>query len=106
MDGLYKIDKFFPYKIKTQGRAYIQDSDLQIYIPNLKESTHFENANPFDKLLSYYHEVGIPSKMRNGGAKQEALRIAMEEAESTFNSMMEISKQLRQVCHELIQMKT
>lgn len=103
----YKIDKLLPYKTKARGRPYVKDGDLQIHIPNVKEAAHLENANAFNKLLSYYHEVGRAQRTSHGElGEKDAVRLAMEEAETTFNSMMEISKQLRQACQELMQMQT
>jgi|688.fasta_scaffold03877_9 hypothetical protein len=103
----YKIDKLLPFKTKAQGRPYVKDGDLQIHLPNIKGTGQLENANAFNKLLSYYHEIGKTSS--TGGRnfiEQDAVRVAMEEAENTFNSMMEISKQLRQACQEIMQMQT
>jgi flagellar hook-basal body complex protein FliE len=101
----YKIDKLMPYKTKARGRPFVKDGDLQIHLPNMKEAAHLENANAFTKLLSHYtNEI---SKTNVHGLKDEMSPIqkAMEEAESTFNSMMEISKELRQACQEILQMQ-
>ncbi len=104
----YKIDKLMPYKTKAQGRTYVKDGDLQIQLPHsTKEAAHLENTHAFNKLLSYYQEIGHSSAAQTGGitSERETVKTAMEEAESTFNSMMEISKQLRQACQELMQMQ-
>lgn len=104
----YKIDKLMPYKSQV-GRTYVKDGDLQIHIPsNMKEAAHLENAQAFNKLLSHYtKEIGVATPYTSGGVNErESVRLAMEDAESTFNSMMEISKQLRQACQELMQMQT
>jgi flagellar hook-basal body complex protein FliE len=102
----YKIDKLMPYKTKV-GRTYVKDGDLQIHLPNAKETAHLENAQAFNKLLSHYtKEVGQTHSATTGGVNEkESIRLAMEDAEQTFNSMMEISKQLRQACQELMQMQ-
>lgn len=105
----YKIDKLMPYKAKARGRTYVKDGDLQIHMPHMKESAHLENANAFNKLLTYYtNEVGKSNMQTGAGGvvnERETVRLAMEDAENTFNSMMEISKQLRQACQELMQMQ-
>jgi len=102
----YKINNLTPYKTKV-GRTYVKDGDLQIHLPNMKEAAHLENAHAFNKLLSYYtKEIGNSQAQATGGINErESIRLAMEDAESTFNSMMEISKQLRQACQELMQMQ-
>jgi hypothetical protein len=104
----YKIDKLVPYKTKARGRAYVKDSDLQIHMPNVKEPTHLDNANAFNKLLSYYNEVG---KTQSTGApnwvnEREAIRSALMDAESIFNSMVEMSKQLQASANELMEMQS
>jgi hypothetical protein len=101
----YKIDKLVPYKTKV-GRTYVKDGDLQIHLPNAKEAAHLENAQAFNKLLSHYtKEIGNSPQTSGGVSEKESIRLAMEDAETTFNSMMEISKQLRQACQELMQMQ-
>lgn len=102
----YKIDKLMPYKTKV-GRTYVKDGDLQIHLPNMKETTHLENAQAFNKLLSHYtKEIGSSNSQTAGVlSEKESIRQAMEDAETTFNSMMEISKQLRQACQEMMQMQ-
>ncbi len=103
----YKIDKLMPYKTKT-GRTYIQDGNLQINSPHMKEGARAENANAFNKLLSYYtKEVSNEhvSTANPSVVERETVRIAMQDAEQTFNSMMEISKQLRSACQEIMQLQ-
>jgi hypothetical protein len=103
----YKIDKLVPYKTKA-GRTYIQDGNLQINSPHMKESAHTENANAFNKLLSYYTQAVSHEHIQAANQnviERETLKVAMEDAEQTFNSMMEISKQLRAACQELMQMQ-
>lgn len=103
----YKIDKLMPYKTKA-GRTYIQDGNLQINSPQMKETGQLEHAEAFNKLLSYYTKEVSNQRIQStheGITEREAVRIAMEEAEQTFNSMMEISKQLRTACQEIIQLQ-
>jgi flagellar hook-basal body complex protein FliE len=103
----YKIDKLMPYKTKT-GRTYIQDGNLQINSPHMKEGSKAENANAFNRLLSYYTKEIAPEHMHvanQNAIERETLRIAMQDAEQTFNSMMEISKQLRAATQEIMQMQ-
>ena len=104
----YKIDKLMPYKTKVREHPFVKDGDLQVHILNTKEATQLENANAFNKLLSYYQEAGRTQSTMSGSpvGEREAVRLAMEDAENTFNSMMEISKQLRQSCQELMQMQS
>lgn len=100
----YKIDKLLPYKTKPQGRAYVKDGDLQIHLPQTKEAS---NANAFEKLLSYYHEVGKAQQASGTGIANERVnvRLAIEEAETTFKAMMEISNQLKIASQEILQMQ-
>ena len=102
----YKIDKLMPYKTKV-GRTFVKDGDLQIHVPQMKDAAHLENVQAFNKLLSHYtKEIGGAQSQASGGINEkEAIRLAMADAETTFNSMMEISKQLHQACQELMQMQ-
>lgn len=104
----YKIDKLMPYKTKARGRTFVKDGDLQIQLPNVKETQHLENANAFNKLLSYYsNEVGKAHSQSAAGqvSEKESVKMALQDAETTFNSMMEISKELRQACQNIMQMQ-
>ena len=101
-----RLEKFMPYKAKT-GRTYVQDSNLQLNSPHSKESPHTANAKAFNRLLSYYtkemaHEQNQPI---NQDHIEHELSDAMEDAEQKFNSMMDISKQLRVACQDLIKTK-
>jgi flagellar hook-basal body complex protein FliE len=103
----YKIDKLMPYKTKA-GRTYVQDGNLQINSPHMKETAQTENANTFNKLLSYYTKEIANQQIHaahQGISEREAVRTAMQDAEQTFNSMMEISKQLRTACQEIMQLQ-
>jgi flagellar hook-basal body complex protein FliE len=103
----YKIDKLLPYKTKPHGRAYVKDGDLQIHLPQTKDASQLQNANAFDKLLSYYHEVGRAQQSTASGIanERESVRLAIVEAETTFKTMMEISNQLKQASQEVLQMQ-
>ncbi len=103
----YKIDKLMPYKTKA-GRTYIQDGNLQIHSPHMKENAQTENTQTFNKLLSYYTKEVSHDQVHGANQnviERETLKVAMQDAEQTFNSMMEISKQLRAACQELMQMQ-
>lgn len=102
----YKIDKLMPYKTKV-GRTFVKDGDLQIHVPQMKDAAHLENVQAFNKLLSHYtKEIGSSQPHASGNVtERDAIRLAMEDAETTFNSMMEVSKQLHQACQELMQMQ-
>lgn len=103
----YKIDKLLPYKTKPKGKAYVKDGDLQIHLPQTKDAAHLQNANAFDKLLSYYHEVGRTQQATGAGiaSERESVRLAIVEAETTFKAMMDISNQLKQASQEVLQMQ-
>jgi hypothetical protein len=101
----YKIDKMMPYKTKA-SRTYVKDGDLQIHLPSMKE-THLENATAFNQLLSHYAKEVGHSHLQSLGtvSEHESVRIAMEDAETAYKAMMEISKQLRQACENLMQLQ-
>lgn len=104
----YKIDKLIPYKTNARERPYIKDDDLQIHIPHAKETSQTESTSAFKELISHYQPTNNVHV-----SEQEAIHVAKNELESiynsymdTYNSMMEISKQLREASQEFIQMQS
>lgn len=104
MSNKLKINNLHPYK--TQKKTLIHDGNLQINASNNTE--HLDDVKAFHRLLSYYakevHKIPIEN-ISKPSLECEEVQSAMEEAESTFKSMMEISKQLREACNDIIQLK-
>jgi hypothetical protein len=107
-DELYRLDRLRPYKLKTETHAYIQDEDLQISVPQLKEPLN-SNASWADIYVHYLNE-GEESESSLAFLQQSAsndeLSEAMAEAEASFESMMEIRNQLLSAYQEFLQMQT
>lgn len=106
-NDFYKIDKLMPYKTHA-GRTYIQDGNLQINSPHIKDLGHTENAQAFNKLLTYYTKEVSNQHVQvtqQAVTERDSIKAAMQDAEQTFNSMMEIGKQLRLACQEIMQMQ-
>lgn len=104
---LHHIEKLLPYKTKPKSHSYIQDGDLQIHIPNVKDASNLDPSINFRSIYSnFLSEAGKvqPEAFGTGIGQGDDLKLAMEEAKSAFNSMMEIREQLNQAYREFMQM--
>lgn len=105
----YKIDKLLPYKAKPKGHIQIKDGDLQINVPHAKDMGPLSTSSvSFKKILSdYMNEVGhirsepITEKITD----HDEIQKAMDDAASSFESMMQIRKELEDAYKELMQMQ-
>jgi flagellar hook-basal body complex protein FliE len=101
----FKIDKLPPAKAKAQTRTHIKDGDLHIQAPNVKDSSQVEGAS-FKNILSNLNQANaIQSKEGTERVyEREDVQKAMEEAANSFESMMQIQKELENAYQELRQM--
>ncbi len=98
-DARYRLDKLPPYKSKIETRTYCK----------AKELSNSEAAKIFRDIYSHY--VNDPENVFLGGAFQcplakDELSIAMDEAEASYHSMMEIRNQLLNAYQEFLQMRS
>lgn len=107
-NDFYKIDRLLPYRTKAQGRTHIKDGDLQIQMPNVKETVHLDSTVNFKNILSQYlGELGNTAHTENVASlkEHEDIQKAMDEAASSFQSMMQIRKELEDAYKEIMQMQ-
>jgi len=104
-NDFYKIDKLPPAKTKAQSRTHIKDGDLQIQASNIKDPSHVEGAS-FKNILSNLSQTNAVHV--NEGLEHiyehEDVQRAMNEAASSFESMMQIQKEIENAYQELRQM--
>lgn len=104
----YQIEKLIPHKTKPKGTAYIRDDDLQIHIPNVRDAPQLDAASNFKSIYSHFlNESGKiqASDMQTQANQGTELKLAMEEMQTTFDSMMQIREKLNQAYQEFMQMQ-
>ena len=108
-EEINKIDRLIPQQVSPKKQQPIQGENLQVPLNTPAETTHLQNADTFNKLLSYYKQLGHATETSTGNiaiSEQQSLQKATREAEVTFNTMMEISKQLQQTSRDILEMNS
>lgn len=101
-----RISKLLPYKAsKTQSRSFIKDADLQIQVPQTKESIQAENMEAFRNIYAHYTNKINQSKAgkqteQTANLVQE-VQHEMEEAKLTYHMMMDISNSIAEAYKDL-----
>ena len=92
------LEKLLLLKGRSQNRTYVKDKDLQIQIPSSIEGATLENTNAFKNIYKHYmHEAGSG----HARAGQEVV-VEMEEAETSFQSMMEMRNSIVEAYQDLV----
>lgn len=106
-NDFYKIDKLPPAKTKVQTHTHIKDGDLQIQLSNVKDTAHVEGVN-FKNILSNLSQTSELRSSEGTGKvyERENVQKAMEDAANSFESMMQIQKEIENAYQELRQMLT
>lgn len=105
----YKNEKVFPYKSKTHSHTYVKDSDLQIDLSNSNESPSLESTVSFKAILSQYMgEVRqvCRQSLINQLRDNVSIKKAMEDAQTSYASMMQIHQELETAYNEFLRMQT
>lgn len=89
------------YPTRSKARAIIRDADLQIEIPSPieeREKNEGMDLQTLNHLLAYYH--------KQGGSATETTPVlsAIHKAESNFQFMMKIRKELSRACLEVLRL--
>lgn len=101
-------EKCFSARRKLKNHIFIKDHDLQIHVPTIKDANLFHRASrfrvPFSSMTSYT-DANIAE---NAGQESQGddLKLAMEEAKNSYDSMMQIREQLNQAYKEFMQMQS
>lgn len=89
--------KIFLRKGKRSSHIIVKDRDLQIHIPTIEETHHGHRSANFKTRTVPFSERLLPSMLH-----EDEVKGAMAEAESAYDSMMQIRQQLMQAYEELI----
>ena len=110
-----KINKLLSKSVtKSQPKFYVKDAELQIHVPTPKNAQQLDDASSFKGVLSNY--VGEVNQLQHDAETQvqklaagetdnlHDVTIAMSEAETSFELMMEIRNKLVEAYKEINRM--
>lgn len=102
-------ERHVPYKKKLKTHTFVKDHDLQIHIPTIKDANLSRRALRF-KVPYEFMLQGCECTQLEGNSgprsQEKDIKQAMEEAETSFDSMMQIRSQLHRAYQEFMQMKS
>lgn len=105
----YQIDKLLPFKAKPNTRAYIKDGDLQIQVSHSRDAAGVDPAaSNFQGIYSHLKNEAVQAAdvhASNQTLAANDVREMMEDAKSTFDSMMQIREELNKAYRELMQLQ-
>lgn len=92
-------------KLRSQARTYVKDGDLQIQVPQAREGADRENAMAFKTIYTHYMNQVAQGKPDSGEPVKlkDEVQAEMQDAETAFNSMMEIRKTIEDSYHDFMQ---
>ncbi len=100
---------------KKAGLAYVKDADLQIVLPSIQDMPDLEDTHTFKSVLSQYleevntlqHDAESQVQRLVAGETEDLheVMLAMDEAETSFEMMMEIRNKLVGAYQELMRMQ-
>ena len=109
------ISKLIPYGKKLTPKFSILDGDLKIHVPNVQEALKINENKSFQNVLQKYvgqvndlqHDADLQIQRMVAGETEDLheVTMAMEEAETSFELMMEIRNQLVDAYKELHRMQ-
>lgn len=89
--------KTFSRKRKRFSHSIVKDRDLQIHVPTIDDiHLNHRNANFKTRTVSFSERIS-PSLLQ-----ENEVRVAMAEAESAYDSMMQIRQQLKKAYEEFM----
>ena len=100
-----RIDRILAGKARPNARAYIDEKNLQIHI---KEVTQQDPTQSFSKIINDISSAQV-SEARAGTAEymheSNRLNVAMQEAQQSFEAMMELHNQIREAYQQIVEMQ-
>jgi flagellar hook-basal body complex protein FliE len=114
---LFGIDKPRPIKPSmSAARSYVKDLDLQVHVPGIGDIKDMEASNSFkgvlggvlDEVNTLQHEADAQIQKLASGETEDLheVTMAMDEAETSFQLMMEVRNRLMDAYKELMRMQT
>ena len=113
---IFGIERPGPIKPKKSGRAYVKDADLQIHVPTIHEAKGLGNTQSFKGVLGDYmeevntlqHEADAQIQRLVAGETEDLheVTMSMDQADRSFQLMMEIRNRLTEAYKELMRMQT
>jgi flagellar hook-basal body complex protein FliE len=114
--GSFEMNELSLGKGKASHKlAYVKDADLQVHVPTIKDTNHLEDTHTFKNIMMGYlddvntlqHDADAQIQRLIAGETEDLhqVMLAMDEAETSFEMMMEIRNKLVQAYQELIKMQ-
>jgi flagellar hook-basal body complex protein FliE len=115
-EDFLKIEKNIPGRLsRTAGHMYVKDSDLQIHVPTPGEVKNLDESKSFGGILGNYlgevntlqHDADSQIQKLIAGETDDLheVTLAMDEAETSFQLMMEIRNKLVDSYREIMRMQ-
>ena len=108
-----KLTKLVPFLKKN--RTYVKGADLQINIPRVEKTPQLDQAHSFKNVLGQYvgqvntlqHEADAEIQRLVAGETEDLheVMLKMDEAETSFQMMMEIRNKLVEAYKDLSKMQ-
>ena len=102
MAGIEKLVN--PFIRKANLRKYVQDAEMQIEVPTVRDALNLEKSHSFKNILGSYldevntlqHDADAQIQRLIAGETEDVheVMMAMDEAETAFQLMMEIRNKL------------
>lgn len=109
-----KVNKLTSFRKPKIGQQYVKGADLQIHVPTPKEAQAIDEKGSFKNVLGGYidqvnasqHEADSQVQRLVSGQTEDLhkVMIAMDEAETSFQMMMEVRNKLVDAYKELSRM--
>lgn len=105
-----------PMQLKhLRNRSYVQDGEMQIHVPLPSEPKGLEESHSFKNVLNRYlddvnvlqHDADAQIQRLIAGETEDLhqVTLAMDEAEASFELMMEIRNKLMDAYQDLMRMQ-
>lgn len=104
--NFHEIDATYPFRSRKAGKTsiFVKDADLQIHVPSPEEASDLEKSHSFKNVLARYledvntlqHESDAQIQRLIAGETENLheVMLALDEAKTAFDLMMEIRNQL------------
>jgi flagellar hook-basal body complex protein FliE len=109
----FGLERAMPIK---PGRANVKDLEFQIHVPTIGDAKKLENTSSFKNVLGGYmeevntlqHEADAQIQRLAAGETEDIheVTLAMDEADNSFQLMMELRNRLVDAYREVMRMQT
>lgn len=106
-----KVNKLIPFLNRNNSRAYVKGADMQVHVPNVEQTnkpSSFKNVlgGYVDQVNTLQHDADAEIQRLVAGETEDLheVMLKMDEAETSFQMMMEIRNKLVDAYKDLSRM--